>query len=349
MTRTILVPDTLTGERVDKALASLDPSLSRTMIQRLIKTGAVFRMASPNAVFPAADSTPVNDPASAYRQIFSCTEKILSEGLFELRIPPAIPSEIIAEAIDLSIVFEDDHLLVVNKPAGMSTHPGAGPDGHKGTLVNALLHHCRGTLSGIGGVIRPGIVHRLDKGTSGLLVVAKKDPTHQHLSEQFKARTTTRLYLAIVKGTPHPVQGEIDAPIGRSTKVRTKMAVDPVRGRHAITRYTLVQSLSLSSLIACRLKTGRTHQIRVHMAHKGHPLLGDPLYSRPLTPPPTWPEATRHTLATFGRQALHAAKLGFIHPDNGKRLQFEVEAPTDFQRLLTALQHQKQPAPGLAP
>ena len=176
MTRTILVPDTLTGERVDKALASLDPSLSRTMIQRLIKTGAVFRMASPNAVFPAADSTPVNDPASAYRQIFSCTEKILSEGLFELRIPPAIPSEIIAEAIDLSIVFEDDHLLVVNKPAGMSTHPGAGPDGHKGTLVNALLHHCRGTLSGIGGVIRPGIVHRLDKGTSGLLVVAKRIP-----------------------------------------------------------------------------------------------------------------------------------------------------------------------------
>ena len=314
------------GERLDKALAEHAQSLSRTMIQRLIKAGAVFRHRKSGET-----SLP------GHQQVLSATEKIQGREVFELRIPPAVPLSIVAEAIDLSILFEDDALLVVNKPAGMTTHPGVGPGGYSGTLVNALLHHCHTTLSGIGGVKRPGIVHRLDKGTSGLLVVAKNDHAHQHLSEQFKARTTARYYLAIVKGTPHPLQGEIDESIGRHKKVRQKMGIDPVHGRRAITHYRVLESLLPFSLISCRLKTGRTHQIRVHLAHKGHPLLGDPLYSRPFTPPTVWPEIIQNRVGTFCRQALHAAMLGFTHPVTDKRLQFEVEPPDDFQQLLEVL------------
>ena len=323
MTRTILVPKEMAGKRLDKVLASLgQPLLSRTMIQRLIASGAVFRHDK-----DGRNNLPV----------LSATEKIRGGELFELHIPKAVPLEIEAEAIDLSILFEDDNLLVVNKPVGMASHPGVGIGGHSGTLVNALLYHCQDSLSGIGGVIRPGIVHRLDKLTSGIMVVAKNDSTHQHLSEQFKARTTSRFYLAIAKGMPHPAQGEIDAPIGRHRKDRKKMAVEPVHGRHAVTHYKVLESLLPFSLIFLRLKTGRTHQIRVHMAHKGHPLLGDPLYSRPFTPPTTWPETAQNIVSTFHHQALHAAMLGFTHPATGERLQFEVEPPTDFQQLLETL------------
>ena len=331
MTQTILVPEEMTGERLDKALASQVQSLSRTMVQRLIKSGAVFRI---------EQSGYIEENGCNSQPVLSATEKIQGKELYELHIPPLTPLEIAAEAIDLSILFEDDDLLVVNKPAGMSVHPGAGPNGYRGTLVNALLHHCSDTLSGIGGVKRPGIVHRLDKGTSGLLVVAKNDRTHLHLSEQFKERTTTRIYLAIVKGKPHPLQGKIDAAIGRHHKARQKMAIDPLRGRHAITHYHVMESLPPFSLICCRLKTGRTHQIRVHLAYKGHPLLGDPLYSRPLTPPVSWPENSRNIISAFHRQALHAATLGFTHPTSGKKLQFEVEAPSDFQQLLELLRQQ---------
>ena len=319
--------EAVVGERVDRALAMLDPSLSRTLIQRLIANGAVFRQAahpdSENATVPLLP-------------VHSTTEKVHRGERFELHIPAAVPLEITAEAVELAVVFEDDDLLVVNKPAGMTVHPGAGPNAQHGTLVNALLHHCRGSLSGIGGVIRPGIVHRLDKGTSGLLVVAKNDRTHHHLSEQFKAHTTARLYWAIVKGTPQPMRGEIDAPIGRHPKDRQKMAV-VAHGRLAITHYTVLEPLPSFTLIACRLETGRTHQIRVHLTHKGHPLLGDPVYSRPFTPPTTWPEAARAYLSAFHRQALHAAMLGFTHPTTGKRLQFDVDAPADFRQLLEIL------------
>ncbi len=315
------------GHRVDRALALLDPTLSRTMIQRLICSGAVFRQ----------PGTAGDDPSPTHLlPVHSATEKVRDGEWFELHIPAAVPLEVTAEAVELSILFEDDDLLVVNKPAGMTVHPGAGPSAYGGTLVNALLHHCRGTLSGIGGVIRPGIVHRLDKETSGLLVVAKNDRTHQHLSEQFKAHTTARLYQAIVKGRPQPLRGTVDAPIGRHPRDRQKMAV-VARGRLAVTHYTVRESLAAFTLVECRLQTGRTHQIRVHMAHIGHPLLGDPVYSRPFTPPATWPEPARSRTALFHRQALHAATLGFTHPGTGKRLQFEVGAPDDFQQLLEAL------------
>lgn len=304
----------------------LDPALSRTMVQRLIVAGAVFRHP------PIPSGAPPHPPIP----VCAVTEKVQSGESFELRMPDAVPLDVAPEAIELSILYEDADLLVVNKPAGMIVHPGAGPSAWGGTLVNALLHHCRGSLSGIGGVIRPGIVHRLDKETSGLLVVAKNDQTHHHLSEQFKAHTTARLYWAIVKGRPHPPQGEVDAPIGRHPKDRQKMAVVS-RGRHAVTQYTVLDAFPAFSLIACRLQTGRTHQIRVHMTHKGHPLLGDPVYGRPFTPPATWPEPVRTCIAAFRRQALHATLLGFTHPTSGKRLQFEVEAPADFQQLLAAL------------
>ncbi|MBF0582967.1 MAG: RluA family pseudouridine synthase [Magnetococcales bacterium] len=316
------------GERVDKALALLDPSLSRTAVQRLIAAGAVFRHA-------AAQAADVPSPQAAL-PVQEATEKVRSGEWFELLIPAAVPLEVVAEAVLLSVVYEDDDLLVVNKPAGMTVHPGAGPSAWGGTLVNALLHHCRGSLSGIGGVIRPGIVHRLDKETSGLLVVAKNDRTHQHLSEQFKAHSTSRQYWAVVRGRPQPAQGEIHAPIGRHPKERQKMAVVP-KGRHAVTHYRLLESFPAFSLLACRLETGRTHQIRVHMAHKGHPLLGDPVYGRPFTPPNSWPAPLRDSVTAFNRQALHAARLGFTHPATGQRLHFEVEAPADFQQLLATL------------
>lgn len=334
--QTIFVPEEMAGERLDKTLALLGrPPLSRTMIQRLIASGEVFRQGkNENHNLP----------------VHSGKEKVRGQERFKLHIPPAVPLEMVAEAVDLSVLFEDNDLLVVNKPAGMAVHPGVGPETYRGTLVNALLHHCRGSLSGIGGVIRPGIVHRLDKDTSGLLVVAKNDQAHQHLSEQFKARTTARLYLAIVKGTPSPLRGKIDAPIGRHPKFRQKMAVEPNHGRDAITHYTVMEALPPFTLISCRLKTGRTHQIRVHLAHKGHPLLGDPLYSRPWTPAAHWPTTTRSIVATFRRQALHATMLGFTHPVEGKRLQFEVEPPTDFQQLRETLkQVHTRPSQSLVP
>ncbi|MEO5362935.1 MAG: RluA family pseudouridine synthase [Magnetococcus sp. DMHC-8] len=315
------------GERVDKALAVLDPSLSRTMIQRLITAGALFRRSGGDEQAPSS---------SPLVPVQAATEKVRAGEWYELHIPAAVPLAVAAEALELSIVFEDDDLLVVNKAAGMTVHPGAGPGGCSGTLVNALLHHCRGTLSGIGGVVRPGIVHRLDKETSGLLVVAKNDRTHQHLSEQFKAHTTSRLYLAIVKGRPRPARGEIDAPIGRHPKDRQKMAV-VTRGRQATTHYAVLDALSGLSLIACRLQTGRTHQIRVHMTHIGHPLLGDPVYSRPFNPPATWPEPARTVITAFHRQALHAAELGFTHPITQQRMQFTADPPADFRQLLATL------------
>lgn len=312
--KTIQVSKDQIGMRVDKALAGVDDSLSRTMIQRLIESGDVLCNG---------------------RTVASVSEKVLDAWEFQLHIPPSISLDLVPEAIDLSILFEDRDLIVINKPDGMVVHPGAGVN--QGTLVHALLYHCGDTLSGIGGVARPGIVHRLDKDTSGLLVVAKNDRSHHHLSNQFQSRTISRKYSAITKGSPHPSQGEVEAPIGRNPKARKKMAVEPKHGRYALTHYTVLESLGAFSLIECRLKTGRTHQIRVHMAHKGHPLLGDPLYSRSFTPPNHWSDTARSTVQNFQRQALHAGVLGFNHPDDERFMAFEVPPPKDFLDLLNVL------------
>ena len=228
-------------------------------------------------------------------------------------------------------MFEDEHLLVVDKPAGLVVHPAAGnPDG---TLVNALLHHCGGSLSGIGGVARPGIVHRIDKDTSGLLVVAKSDVAHEGLARQFAAHSIERRYLAIVNGVPKTAEGKVDASLARSSTNRKKISiVEGGRGKRAVTHWRRVEILREAALVECRLETGRTHQVRVHMASIGHPLLGDPVYGRS-------GKTSRELLKklNFHRQALHAAELGFIHPVTKHRLSFASGMPADMQELFTAL------------
>jgi 23S rRNA pseudouridine1911/1915/1917 synthase len=246
-------------------------------------------------------------------------------------VPEPKPPHNEAQDIALTIVHEDAHLLVVDKPAGMVVHPAAGnPDG---TLVNALLHHCAGRLSGIGGVARPGIVHRIDKDTSGLLVVAKTDVAHEGLAAQFAKHSLHRAYAAVVAGLPVPASGSVDAPLARSSANRQKMAiVEKGRGKRAVTHYRLIRPLKAAAHIECRLETGRTHQVRVHMASLGHPLIGDPVYGR------ARPEH-RETLKNldFRRQALHAAELGFVHPVSNENLSFKSALPSDIQELITAL------------
>ena len=254
---------------------------------------------------------------------------------------PALPQP---EDMALPIVYEDKDLIVIDKPAGLVVHPGAGNE--TGTLVNALIAHCGDSLSGIGGVKRPGIVHRLDKDTSGLLVVAKNDRAHHGLSEQFAAHgrdgRLERSYLAIVWGVPERRQGKISAAIDRSTANRQKMAVSKgANAREAVTHYEVLEVLGnppVASLIRCVLETGRTHQIRVHMAHIGHPLLGDSVYGSGFrTSAKKLSEAAREALNSLNRQALHATSLGFEHPRTGKPMQFDSPAPEDFDRLLASL------------
>src|SRR5690606_2479101 len=241
----------------------------------------------------------------------------------------------LAQDIPLVVVFEDKDLIVVDKPAGMVVHPAAGnPDR---TLVNALLYHCRGQLSGIGGVARPGIVHRIDKDTSGRVVVAKSDAAHEGLARQFAAHTLERAYLAICNGHPRPRSGTISARIGRSDANRKKMAVlpkDSSRGKHGITHYKVIEELYGCSLVECRLETGRTHQVRVHLSSIGHSLLGDPLYGRPNS-------QVKDILRRmdFRRQALHAAVLGFVHPLAGDQLRFSSDLPTDMKELIDRTGH----------
>lgn len=300
------------GWRLDRALACALPTLSRERIKTLIAAGQVRR---------EADGALFRDPASKAR----------AGERFAVSVPAPRPAHNLPQAIALSIVHEDDHLIVVDKPAGLVVHPAAGnPDG---TLVNALLHHCAGNLSGIGGVARPGIVHRIDKDTSGLLVAAKTDRAHEGLAKQFAAHSIDRRYLAIVAGLPQPAEGRIEANLARSDADRKKVAiVAPGRGKHAVTHYRLLRPLAESALIECRLETGRTHQVRVHMASAGHPLLGDPVYGRTRA-------AHRDVLKNLGfnRQALHAARLGFTHPVTGHALSFDSPTPIDMQELLSAL------------
>jgi 23S rRNA pseudouridine1911/1915/1917 synthase len=246
-------------------------------------------------------------------------------------VPVPEPAHNEPQDIPLRVVFEDEHLLVVDKPAGLVVHPAAG--NRDGTLVNALLYHCGGRLSGIGGVARPGIVHRIDKDTSGLLVVAKTDVAHVGLAKQFAAHSVERRYLAIVSGTPKVVEGTVDAPLARSSANRKKIAiVETGRGKRAVTHWRRLTALNDAALVECRLETGRTHQVRVHMASIGHPLLGDQVYGGS-------GKMHRKILndLSFHRQALHAAELGFIHPVTKHRLSFASAMPTDMQELFNAL------------
>lgn len=294
--------------RVDKALAEAS-ELSRERVKALIAQGAV---------------------TIAGRIATNASAKVEAGAEFAIAVPPPEPLATEPQAIPLVIAYEDAHLIVVDKPAGMVVHPAAG--NRTGTLVNALLHHCRGRLSGINGVERPGIVHRIDKDTSGLLVIAKSDRAHEGLAKQFADHSIHRRYLALCAGHPNPASGTIAARIGRSDRDRKKMAVLPdesTRGKRAVTHYAVLRRLDHCALLECRLETGRTHQVRVHCASIGHPLLGDPVYGR--TPP-----ALRQTLRDLGfaRQALHAAELGFIHPVTGERLDFRAETPSDMLELI---------------
>ncbi|MBF0446951.1 MAG: RluA family pseudouridine synthase [Magnetococcales bacterium] len=300
--------------RLDKALSLACPLMSRANIQRLLKSGQVLK---------------------AGAIITNSSEKSQEGVNYSLCIPTPEPTHAVPESVPLEILHEDSDLIVVNKAAGMVVHPGAGVN--RGTLVNALLGHCGEELSGIGGEVRPGIVHRLDKDTSGILVVAKNDFTHQGLAKQFEQHTATRQYTAITSGVPKPTKGQVDAPIGRHPNQRTKMAVN-LKGRQAITHYQVHRVVAPFALIACRLETGRTHQIRVHMAHLGTPLFGDPVYGRPVHPDKHWPEAVRNTLTDFRRQALHATTLGFIHPRSQLPLNFQSDPPDDFKALWQAIQ-----------
>lgn len=309
-------PEIITGTitapaRLDKALADAT-ALSRARVQVLIADGMV-------------------EVGGAYAA--SPSQKVAPGTSFRIAVPAAAEAEARPQAIPLDIAYEDDHLIVINKPAGMVVHPAAGnPDG---TLVNALLHHCEGSLSGIGGVARPGIVHRIDKDTSGLLVVAKSDAAHEGLAAQFAEHSVHRRYIAVCAGHPNPAEGTIDARIGRSDANRKKMAVldkNSSRGKHAITHYKTLKRLDSSAMIECRLETGRTHQVRVHCASIGHALLGDPLYGKT-------PKELKSLLTSLGfaRQALHAAELGFLHPISSQELRFTADLPDDMQELIDEL------------
>lgn len=299
------------GMRLDRALADLLPDLSRERLKGLIGDGHVRS-------------------AGAATRI-SASAKVTEGQAFAITLPATVPLDTVAQDIPLVIIHEDADLIVVDKPAGLVVHPAAG--NLDGTLVNALLHHCAGALSGIGGIERPGIVHRIDKDTSGLLVVAKSDRAHEGLARQFKDHSIDRLYAAIVYGVPAPGSGMVDTWIGRSDADRKKMAVHREgRGKHAVTHYRVIDRLRGAAMVECRLETGRTHQVRVHMAHIGHPLIGDPLYGRDR-------KGFKSILETlsFKRQALHAKRLGFIHPVSGEALKFDSPLPFDMQELLSEL------------
>ena len=318
------VADEHVGERLDKFLSrAVEPlglALSRTRLKALIEAGDV-----------TIDGAPVLDAA----------RKVPRGGLNELAPPPPEDSPLVGEDIPLNIAFEDEYLIVVDKPAGLVVHPAPGHA--TGTLVHALIGHCGATLSGIGGVRRPGIVHRLDKDTSGLIVAAKTDAAHQGLADLFadhgRTGSLVREYIALAWGAFDGVGGAVDAPLARHPHQREKMAVTSEgKGRHAVTHWRLEEAFDMAALVACRLETGRTHQIRVHLAHIGHPLLGDAVYGSGFKTKANRlsPEAQAALLA-LDRQALHAAVLGFQHPITGEELSFESAPPEDFARLVNAL------------
>jgi 23S rRNA pseudouridine1911/1915/1917 synthase len=320
---TVTVPEA-GGGRLDRVLAAQVPALSRSRLKALILAGQV-----------TVDGLTIRDPS----------ERVKSGARVTVNVPEAEQAEPRGENIALDIVYEDGDLIVIDKPAGLVVHPAAGH--HSGTLVNALIAHCGDSLSGIGGVKRPGIVHRLDKDTSGLMVVAKNDAAHKSLAAQFadhgREGPLERGYFAIVWGAPARPRGTIDAPLDRHPQSRIKHAVRD-SGREAVTHWQVAERYSgrdgkpVASLIECRLETGRTHQIRVHMAHIGHPLLGDATYGTGFrTKANHLSEKAQEALAGLGRQALHAYLLAFEHPVSGALLQFQSELPADLSRLAQAL------------
>ncbi len=326
-------------KRLDKALARdvpQDASLSRTRLGRLIAEGLV-----------TLNGAVATDPKA----------RVAEDDIVEITVPEATESHIGPEDIPLDVIYEDDDLIVINKPAGLVVHPAPGSPG--GTLVNALLHHCGDTLSGVGGAKRPGIVHRIDKDTSGLLVVAKSDRAHHGLAAQFEAHTVERYYKAVVYGAPDAndprvrgVKGvnfepgnimKITTHLARHKTDRQRQAVLFQGGRHAVTRARIVETFGMppvASLLECWLETGRTHQIRVHMAHAGHSLIGDPTYGGRRKLPRTVSQAAQDAVQSFPRQALHAQVLGFDHPVSGEPMRFEAPIPPDMQHLLEALRGQ---------
>ena len=305
------------GERLDRFLARRLAGFSRSRLKNLIEAGHVN-----------AGGATLSDPS----------HRVKPGQTFTLVLPQTVSAKPEGQAMDLAIVYEDDDLIVVDKPAGMVVHPAPGnPDR---TLVNALIAHCGASLSGIGGERRPGIVHRLDKDTSGLIVAAKNDLAHRALAADFAARRIERLYQAVVWGIPVPREGEIEGAIGRHPVDRKRMAVVKRGGKPALTRYRVVRALGPgASLVECQLATGRTHQIRVHLASAGYPLLGDPVYGRETAERRSRLSAAgRAALASFHRQALHAGTLGFSHPRTGEVLRFESPLPSDFHNLIKALE-----------
>lgn len=316
---TVIIDDALNGQRLDKALQLAAPQFSRARLQALLDEGQISR----------------GDKVMTMASL-----KVKTGETYTVSVPPAIDAVPQAQDIPLDIVYEDDDLLVINKSADMVVHPAAGNE--DGTLVNALLAYCGDRLSGIGGVKRPGIVHRLDKETSGLMVVAKNDIAHRGLSEQLSDRSLKRQYQAIVWGLPSPVEGRIETLIGRSPHDRQKMAVLHQGGKEAVTDYEMLENFGIvASLVECRLQTGRTHQIRVHMAHIGHPLVGDPVYGKKTAARflklNKVDEVLSKQLLEFPRQALHAVRLEFIHPISKNKKSFKTPLPADMQAVLKEL------------
>jgi 23S rRNA pseudouridine1911/1915/1917 synthase len=307
---------TARGQRLDRFLADAIGTLSRSRVKSLIEQGQLRR-----------DGQPLTEPADPVRP----------GATYQLDLPAPLPATPEPQHIPFTILYEDADLIVLDKPAGLVVHPA--PGNYDGTLVNALLAHCGPSLTGIGGERRPGIVHRLDKDTSGVMVVAKTQHANAALTAAFAAHDLDRAYLALAWSLPNPLQGEIEGDIGRDKRDRKRMAIVTRNGKHALTHYRTVRAWQTAvALLECRLETGRTHQIRVHLASRGNPIVGDPVYLRRIpVAARTLPEPIRHQLLDFPRQALHAARLGFAHPRTGQPLAFATDPPPDMTALIMAL------------
>ena len=305
MKKEIFVTEEISGDRIDKFLSEQCEELSRSFIQKLLKSGEVFVGAK--AVKPSY--------------------KVTEGDMISFEVPEAVEPEILPEDIPLDIVYEDHDVILVNKPKGMVVHPAAGH--YTGTLVNALMYHCKDDLSGINGVMRPGIVHRIDMDTTGVLIICKNDLAHNSIAEQLKEHSITRRYQAIVHGNLKVDEGIVDAPVGRHPQDRKKMCINHQNGKHAVTHYKVLNRFNGYTHIECRLETGRTHQIRVHMSSIGHPLLGDAVYGPAKCP------------FKLQGQTLHAGILGFVHPRTGEYLEFEAPLPEYFTKLIRGFQGSK--------